>query len=61
MLDGLTNWLKVGRVTEDVGWTNKVAESRKSDRSTDSDERQRFVEGHDRLRYRAEHLIGYPT
>ena len=26
MLDGLTKWLKVGRVTEalkDVGWTNK--------------------------------------
>ena len=32
MLDRLTKWLKVGRVTEDVGWTNKVAQSRKSDR-----------------------------
>ena len=32
MLDGLTKLLKVGRVTEDIGWTNKVAQSRKSDR-----------------------------
>ena len=38
MLDGLTKWLKVGRVTEalkDVGWANKVAQSRKSDRRTE--------------------------
>ena len=38
MLAGLTKWLKVGRVTEalkDVGRTNKVAQSRKSDRGTE--------------------------
>ena len=38
MLDGLTKWLKVGRVSEalkDVRWTNKVAQSRKSVRSTE--------------------------
>ena len=42
MLAGLTKWLKVGRVTEalkDVGRTNKVAQSRKRDRGTESDER----------------------
>ena len=48
MLGGLTKWLKVGRVTEglketrdreDVGWTNKVAQSRESDRRTERDKR----------------------
>ena len=47
MLGGLTKWLKVGRVTEglketrdreDAGWTNKVAQSRESDRRTERDE-----------------------
>ena len=50
MLDGLTKRLKVGRVTEDVGWTDKAAQSRKSDRSTESDEGWGCAEGHNRLR-----------
>ena len=38
------------REKNDVGWTNKVAQTRTSDRSTKSGEGPRCVEGQDRLR-----------
>ena len=43
MIKGKTAW-------KDVGWTNKVAQSRMSDRCTEKDEGQRCMEGHDCLR-----------
>ena len=44
---------------KDVESTNKIAQSRKSHKSTESDKRYKCGEGYDCLRWRAQHLIDW--